>query len=80
MFALPITGLLMSSAAGFSVSFFGLFPLPDFVPHDDYLFQRLIWIHKWLGYALIVCTLIHVGAALRHHFMFRDDTLRRMLP
>jgi cytochrome b561 len=80
MFALPITGLLMSSAAGFPVSFFGLFPLPDFVPHDDYLFQQLIQIHKWLGYALILFMLVHVGAALRHHFMFRDDTLRRMLP
>ncbi len=80
MLALPISGLLMSSAAGFSVSFFGLFPLPDFVPHDDYLFQRLIEVHKWLGYALILCMLVHVGAALRHHFMFSDDTLRRMLP
>jgi len=51
-----------------------------FVPHDDDLFQRLIEIHKWVGYALILCMLVHVGAALRHHFMFSDDTLRRMLP
>jgi cytochrome b561 len=50
MFALPITGWLMSSAAGIPVSFFGLFTLPDFLPHDDYLFQRLIYSHKWLGY------------------------------
>jgi cytochrome b561 len=67
MFALPISGLLMSS-------------LPDFVPHDDYLFQRFIEIHKWLGYALILFIFLHVGAALKHHFVFRDDTLRRMLP
>ena|SRR2546425_3135880 len=80
MFALPITGWLMSSAAGIPVSLFGLFTLPDFLPHDEYLFQRLIEIHKWLGYGLIVLILVHVGAALRHHFVFRDDTLRRMLP
>jgi cytochrome b561 len=80
MFALPISGLLMSSAAGIPVSLFGLFTLPDFVPHDDYLFQRFIEIHKWLGYALILFIFLHVGAALRHHFVFRDDTLRRMLP
>jgi cytochrome b561 len=77
---LPITGWLMSSAGGFPVSFFGLFYLPDFIPYDDYLFQRLIAIHKWLGYALILLIVIHTGAALRHHFVFRDDTLRKMLP
>lgn len=80
MFALPITGWLMSSAAGIPVSSFGLFTLPDLVSHDDYLFQWFIEIHKWLGYGLIFFVLIHTGAALRHHFMFKDDTLRRMLP
>jgi cytochrome b561 len=80
MFALPLTGWLMSSAAGIPVSFFGLFTLPDFLPPDDYLFQRLIDIHKWLGYLLIFFIFVHVGAALMHHFVLKDDTLRRMLP
>jgi cytochrome b561 len=80
IFALPMTGWLMSSAAGIPVSFFGLFTLPDFLPRDDYLFQRLIDSHKWLGYVLILFIFVHVGAALRHHFVFKDDTLRRMLP
>jgi cytochrome b561 len=78
MFALPMTGWLMSSAAGIPVSLFGLATLPDFLPRDDYLFQRLI--DKWLGYVLILFIFVHVGAALRHHFVFKDDTLRRMLP
>lgn len=80
MFALPITGWLMSSAAGIPVSFFGLFTLPDFIHRNDHLFARFIDIHKWLGYALIVLIAVHVGAALRHHFILKDDTLRRMLP
>jgi len=80
MFALPITGWLMSSAAGIPVSFFGFFTLPDFTHRSDYLFARLIDIHKWLGYALILLIAVHVGAALRHHFLLKDDTLRRMLP
>ena len=80
MLALPVTGWLMSSAAGIPVYFFGLFSLPDFIAHDEYLFQVFIEIHKWLSYALIVCILVHAGAALRHHFMLRDDTLKRMLP
>jgi cytochrome b561 len=80
MFALPLTGWLMSSAAGFPVSFLQLFTLPDLISRNDYLFQRFIVIHKWLGYGLICFILIHTGAALGHHFMFKDDTLRKMLP
>lgn len=80
MFAMPVSGWLMSSAAGIPVSFFGLFMLPDFLPQDDYLFQRFIEIHKWLGYLLMLLIFVHVGAALRHHFLLRDETLRRMLP
>jgi len=80
MFALPVTGWLMSSAAGINVSFFGLFTLPDFLPHDDDLFRQLIVIHKWLGYALILFICVHMSAALMHHFVLKDDTLRRMLP
>jgi cytochrome b561 len=80
MLALPITGWLMSSAAGIPVTFFGLFTLPDLVYRNDNLMQRFIEIHKWLGYSLLSFIFIHVGAALRHHFLFKDDTLRRMLP
>lgn len=80
MFALPMTGWLMSSAAGIPVSFFGLFTLPDFVHHNDDLFATFIGIHKWLGYALVLLIAVHMGAALLHHFVFKDDTLRRILP
>jgi cytochrome b561 len=80
MFALPITGWLMSSAAGFPVSLFGLFDLPDLVPHSDRWFRAYVEIHKWLGYALIVCIVVHAAAALRHHFVFKDETLRKMWP
>ncbi len=80
LFALPLSGWLMSSAAGIPVSFFGWFMLPDFVHRDDDLLQRYMTIHQWLGYVLILCIFVHAGAALRHQFVFKDDTLRRMLP
>lgn len=80
MVALPVTGLLMSSAAAIPVSFFGLFYLPDLVPRDDRLFRELVAVHHLLGYALLLFLALHVGAALRHHFTLRDDTLTRMLP
>lgn len=80
MFALPMSGWLMSSAAGIPVTFFGAFSLPDLIQYNDYRFQRLIDIHQWLAYGFIFFIGIHVGAALRHHFVFKDDTLRKMLP
>ncbi|WOX05942.1 cytochrome b [Microbulbifer pacificus] len=79
MFALPVSGWLMSSAAGIPVFFFG-FRLPDFIAKNENLFQMLIEVHKWLGYTLIGLILIHATAALRHHFLSRDDTLKKMLP
>jgi cytochrome b561 len=80
MFALPITGWIMSSATGIPVSFLGVFELPDLVAYNERLFHSFIDIHKWLGYALIVLILIHAAAALRHHFLFKDETLKKMLP
>lgn len=80
MFALPISGWLMSSAAGFPVSFFGLFYLPDLIAYNDTRFNQLIAIHKWLGYALVPFICVHAGAALHHHFVKRDGTLEKMLP
>lgn len=79
MFALPLSGWLMSSAAAIPVYAFG-WKLPDFIARDDHLFHALIEVHKWLSFALIACFMVHAGAALRHHFLLGDDTLKKMLP
>ena len=80
MLALPITGWVMSSAAAIPVSLFGLFNLPDLVAPSEPLFKLLVGAHQWLGYALLLCICVHAGAALWHHFVSRDDTLKKMLP
>ncbi len=80
MFALPITGWMLSSAAGLPVSFFGLFVLPDLILANEQTRHLLTEIHKWLAYGLIAAICGHVGAALQHHFINKDDILRRMLP
>jgi cytochrome b561 len=79
MFALPVSGWLMSSAAGFTVSFLGLADLPDLVLASDTLFRELASLHRWLAYALLALAAAHAGAALHHHFLLRDDTLSKML-
>ena len=81
MFALPLTGWLMSSAAGFPVSFLQLFTFPDLISPNDYLFRQLIDIHKWLSYALLAILVVHAAAALRHRFAYRDGASSNwMLP
>jgi cytochrome b561 len=79
MRALPISGWLITSAAGLPVSVFDWFVLPNLVsPNEE---QRLVFqqIHTWLGYGLIATFCCHVGAALKHHFINKDDILKRML-
>lgn len=76
----PLTGWLISSATGLPVSFFGLFVLPDLIAPDEALSKTLSQIHKWLAYALIGTLCAHIGAALQHHFIYKDNILRRMFP
>jgi cytochrome b561/polyisoprenoid-binding protein YceI len=80
LFALPLTGWIMSSARGFPVSWFDLFQLPDLVPKSGTLYHAMVTTHAVLASALAVTVALHVAGALKHHFVLRDDTLRRMLP
>ena len=79
MFALPISGWLITSAAGLPVSFFGLFLLPNLIPADENSRLLLEGVHEWLAYGLIATFCLHVAAALKHHFINKDDILRRMI-
>jgi len=80
LFAMPLTGWLMSSARGFPVSWFGFFQLPDLVPKNQALYHALVATHGTLAVILVAVVTLHVAAALKHHFVLKDDTLRRMLP
>jgi cytochrome b561 len=80
LFAMPLTGWMMTSARGFPVSWFGFFQLPDFVPKNDSLYNAMKETHDTLALALYAIVFLHVAAALKHHFMLKDDVLRRMLP
>jgi cytochrome b561 len=79
MFAMPITGWYITSAAGLRVSVFGWFVLPNLIPPNPELMIQFENLHTWLGYALILTICMHTAAALKHHFIDKDDILRRML-
>lgn len=80
MFCMPLAGWLMSCASGLPVSFFGLFTLPTLIGPSVVLQSLFLTIHKNLGFTLIAVICLHIGAALQHHFLLKDNTLRRMLP
>jgi cytochrome b561 len=75
-----MSGWLMSSALGFQVVLFGQFPLPDLVGKDKALGETLKEVHEVLNYTLLALFAAHVGAALKHHFIDHDQTMRRMSP
>lgn len=77
---MPLTGWMMSSAAGFSVSVFGLFVLPDFIAPNPGMRELFGEAHEILAFTLIAVVVVHALAALKHHFVDRDAVLRRMLP
>jgi cytochrome b561 len=80
LFAMPLTGWTMSSARGFPVSWFGFFTLPDLVPKSRPLYEALVMTHHTLAWFLFAVVALHVAGALKHHFVHKDDVLRRMLP
>jgi len=79
MFAMPITGWLLTSAAGLPVSFFGWFVLPNLIAANKETLEIMSEIHEWLGYGLIGTFCLHTLAALKHHFVNKDEILKRML-
>ena len=79
MFGMPVVGWLLMSGEGKTVTVWGL-ELPALIAKDKALAHTLEEIHEFgadAGYALVA---VHTAAALFHHYLVRDNTLRRMLP
>jgi len=78
MIVIPISGWLMSSAKGFQTVWFGVLPLPDLLEKNRALGDLLAQVHETLNFILLAWVLLHVGAALKHHFIDRQPFLQRM--
>ena len=79
MFVIPVSGWLFSSADGYQVVYLGILPLPNLVAKNKLLADALGDIHATFAWLMFYVLLLHVAAALKHHFLDRDETLRRML-
>lgn len=83
--AIPLTGMLYSGASGHGFGVFGWTLMPEnhddtgVVPHDESIALWGQQAHSLLGYGLAFVIALHLLGALKHHFLDRDDTLRRML-
>lgn len=76
----PITGYLFVVYRGIALSYFGLAPVPALVAPDKGMGQLAGIVHSSMQWAIYTLAAMHVGAALHHHLMRRNDVLARMLP
>lgn len=76
--ALGMSGYLISTAEGASISVFEWFDIPAWFEPFENQADLAGEIHRWLAYGLISLVFIHASGALIHHFYFKDRTLKRM--
>jgi cytochrome b561 len=79
MFVVIISGYLVCTSEGQSVSIFGLLETPALASLDTQGVNLAGLTHKYVAWGLFILVVLHAGAAMVHHFVVRDSTLVRML-
>jgi cytochrome b561 len=79
MVVIPATGYIISTAAGKGIAVFGWFEVPAVLPSSEGLRDLAITLHYYLAYITVALVLLHGAAALKHQFVDRDGTPRRMI-
>ena len=80
MFAMPISGWLINSAADVPLKWFWLVPVPAIAAASPQLAEIAETLHAGILWTLLMLIAIHATAALRHHFVLRDSVLWQILP
>ena len=80
LFAVPIVGILLQFSRGHALPLFGLAEIASPFTADRGLAHNLKELHEVLANLLVIVALLHAGAAVVHHVVFRDNTLVRMAP
>jgi cytochrome b561 len=78
--AVPIAGIVLQFARGQALPLFGLADFASPWTADRAFARSVKEVHELLANALLIMAALHAGAALFHHWAFRDRTLARMLP
>jgi cytochrome b561 len=80
LFAVPLSGWLMSSAKGFQTVYFGVLPIPDLLGKNKELASLFQDIHHLFTKVMLGLIALHVAAAFKHLIIDRDGVMQRMLP
>ncbi len=80
LFAMPLSGWIMSVAENRIPTFFGLFSLPLPIAPNKYLGELMAEIHTTIVWVLIALIVLHFAAAMKHYFINKDNVLQSMLP
>jgi cytochrome b561 len=80
MFALPLVGWAMLSAARYPIVLYGPLELPPILPHDAALYAVLRTTHTVLAFLLFATFIAHFTAALMHALIYRDGVFQSMAP
>ena len=78
LFGVLISGYLISTADGRGIDVFGLFQVPALISGLPRQGDIAGQVHEILAWSLVILAVLHALAALKHHFIDRDATLRRM--
>ncbi len=76
---LPLMGWANAAARGWSVTLFGVIPLPALVAKGSALGREMGDIHGTTAIVFLVLIGLHVAGALYHALVLRDRTLQRMI-
>ena len=79
VFLVCISGYLVTTAEGKGASFFDWFSIPAITELSPEVADAAEEIHEIVAWTIMILVALHAGAALLHHFVFRDKTLTRML-
>tara|TARA_R100000687_G_scaffold16822_2_gene13203 strand:+ start:117 stop:662 length:546 start_codon:yes stop_codon:yes gene_type:complete len=79
IFVAMVSGYLISTADGSSISVFGWFEVPSVTGQIKGMEDTAGTVHYWSTWAIVGLAAIHAAGAFKHHLLDRDRTLRRML-
>jgi cytochrome b561 len=79
MLAVPIAGYVLAAGRGHDLALFGV-ALPTLLGADRGLARAARQVHEVLAWTMLALVAAHAAAAVWHHVVARDTTLRRMLP
>jgi cytochrome b561 len=79
LIGLPVSGWIINDSGDFPFRWFWLFPMPDLLPKNVDLKEIASTLHAIFIYLLATILVVHIAAALRHHFFLKDNVLRNML-